>query len=544
MVETQTQQSHRSDRFNRDDEYREHNAVRSVQKRYAINPEYHKRVNQDILQCNGSHNSIAKIAFNILKERFVCASHDNKIWFEFDGNRWVEDKGPVRARQMLSECIREHFIHTMQTVLNNRNDSDKSSTVSVHKNTETTATLLNIALKLQDANFKDNVIREMKEYFYDKHFIDKLDSNKHLIAFDNGVFDFNIMGFRNTLPEDYITYSVGYEYKAEKDLTTAKLVHEYFRMMHPNVDQRDYLLKTIARQLYGDSGNELLHIHAGFRGSAGNGKTRFFEVLGKVLGNYVRKFDVAVLTTKNREESGKPAPQYKYWTGVRILYTSEPNVQDVLHSGIMKDLTGGEQISYRELYSNDMHVFTPQFKMHVMCNDPPKVDGSDEGVKRRIRKIDYISQFVESAKVNESIHCYKRDSTFFDMLAHDDGLKMEVMRYFLEHFDIGYEFIMTDNIAENSRLYLEGNNNVLNFINEFVSKDECEFFTLKSAREMYQAQNYDNMKISTLKQDIENTLEIKCLDQKTFKTIKYKNVFMGFKLVEDINAFPPMLKNQ
>jgi putative DNA primase/helicase len=62
----------------------------------------------------------------------------------------------------------------------------------------------------------------------------------------------------------------------------------------------------------------------------------------------------------------------------------------------MKDLTGGELIVYRMLFSYQFDEYIPQFKVHIMTNDSPKIDGTDEGVKRRSRVLPYISKFVTS----------------------------------------------------------------------------------------------------------------------------------------------------
>ena len=38
-----------------------------------------------------------------------------------------------------------------------------------------------VIIKLKDSGYKDKIIKECKEYFYDKKFIDNLDSKKHFI---------------------------------------------------------------------------------------------------------------------------------------------------------------------------------------------------------------------------------------------------------------------------------------------------------------------------------------------------------------------------
>ena len=52
-----------------------------------------------------------------------------------------------------------------------------------------------VIIKLKDSGYKDKIMKECREYFYDNKFIDKLDDQKHLIGFENGF----------TLVQEYLT---------------------------------------------------------------------------------------------------------------------------------------------------------------------------------------------------------------------------------------------------------------------------------------------------------------------------------------------------
>ena len=66
-------------------------------------------------------------------------------------------------------------------------------------------------IKLKDSVYKDKVMKECKEKFYDKDFIDKLNDKKNLIGFENGIYDLNEAEFRSGLPSDYVVgLSTGY----------------------------------------------------------------------------------------------------------------------------------------------------------------------------------------------------------------------------------------------------------------------------------------------------------------------------------------------
>ena len=287
----------------------------------------------------------------------------------------------------------------------------------------------------------------------------------------------------------------------------------------------------MSRQLQGDVGHNLFHVHAGYQGSAGNGKSTMFDILEMCLGNYIRKFGVEMLVAKQRVETGKPMPDFQYWKGVRILYCTEPKHDDTLNTGIMKDLTGGEKIMYRLLYSNEIIDFRPMFKMHIMCNDTPQVDGSDSGVKRRIRKIDYVSQFVPQEDVNESQHRYLRDDMFINEIRQNPVIRMEFMRLFLDTYDHNYQYEMPDVIRLNSQIYLEENDGVFKFVQEHIQRDRNGYFTLKEVKDRFKNSEYFNNKIQTLKNDLQKVLKVRCDDQRMINGKKEKNVFWGYRLV-------------
>lgn len=489
----------------------------------------------DIKECTGKHHSFAQIAYKLLKGRYVCAASSGKLWYKFDGTLWKQDKDCISLRKELTETVKQHFITALNRVLqedpNHRSVSEAGSTSTMREMRSLSDKIQHNAYKLQDENFKDGVVRALREFFYDETFLDKLDANPNLIAFTNGVWELKEHRFRNARPTDYLSMSVGYPYNPKPDPTAATQVQKYWQSMHPDPEQRDYVIRTFSRQLYGDHGNELFHIHAGFQGSAANGKTKFFEILEHALGNYVCKFGVEMLTAKKRPEPGKPMPEFSIFRGKRIAYCTEPNHDDVLNSGIMKDLTGGEKIMYRLLFSNDINEFRPQYKMHIMCNDTPKVDGSDEGVKRRIRKIDYISRFVDEEEVDESRNQFKRDPNLISAFKDEDTMKMEFLRHLLDTYDHKYKFTMPKVIKENSAMYLEENNAVYCFIREYIQADRDGHFTLKEAKDMVQCSEYaSQLQLTKLKADLEKALRTQCQSCKRYGDQVKRYVFVGWSL--------------
>jgi len=490
-----------------------------------------KCVFEEIKHCNGTHNAVASIAHKLLGKSYVCASPSGKLWYKFTGTLWKEDKEALNLRKELSSYVRDHFLIVMNKLAAPENDDTMSSASSgLRNNKDTCQRLLGISFKLQDKGFKDNIIMEMRDFMYQEEFLENLDCNPNLIAFTNGVWQLKEGVFRQAFPEDYLSLSVGYDYLPEKSEEINEKMKSYFHQLHPNEEQYNYVLNTLARQLYGDNGFELFHVHSGHKGSAGNGKSRFFEVLEIALGQYVRKFPVELLVSKQRGEAHKPIPEYKNWKGRRILYCSEPNREDKLHSGIMKEFTGGEPIHYRLLFSNDIHKFHPQYKMHIMCNDTPQVDAADKGVKRRIRKIDYRAQFVDEAQVDESKFKYKKDMGFIEAFKTDNAYKMEFLRLLLDTYRHKFTYEMPNVVKMSSEAYLEENNHLSAFVAKYIQYEEGDYFALKDVKECIKGMEIEKIRMDTLKRDLEKVLDTTCLDQKTIRGYKYKNIFYNFKL--------------
>ena len=527
-------------------------------------------IDDDVIACNGSHNEIARIAKKIIGNRIAAARTNGKLlWYVFDG-RWKTDVDAIHVKHELSTVVLEHFSISMNRERASQRDYDMQRNEESTKDDSSDlahitarlqeATFKNNVLKdmleyfyepefikkldadrlahitarLQDATFKNNVLQEMLEYFYDPDFMKKLDADPNLLGFNNGVWDLKNGVFRQGHPEDMVSMSVGFDYNVAVCAESADRVRKYWDTMHPDDNQREYLIHTFARQLYGDSGQELFHIHAGANASASNGKTKFFEVMEIALGDYIRKFGVEMLTSKQRIDPGRPMPEFATWKGVRIMYCTEPNHDEVLNSGVLKDMTGGEGITYRLLHSSDIVRFRPQHKIHIMCNAPPMVDGSDSGVQRRIRKLDYISRFVDADEADAAKFLFPRDAGLVEAFKADGAMRMEFLRTLLHAFAYAYKFDMPDSLKKTSAMYLNANDAVAMFVEEHVAASPDSAFLLKEAKERFKTCEYFNGKLSTIKTDLERHLSVRCLEQSRVKSRGNENlrgVFKGYKLV-------------
>ena len=124
-----------------------------------------------------------------------------------------------------------------------------------------------------------------------------------------------------------------------------------------------------------------------------NGKSRLVELVQRAFGDYATVLPVTVLTSK-RVGTGGASPEIVRIKGRRFVISQEPGENERLSVGVMKEISGGDDIIARGLYRDSVQ-FKPMCKLFLTCNELPSVGGvEDGGTWRRIRLINFASKFV------------------------------------------------------------------------------------------------------------------------------------------------------
>ena len=247
-------------------------------------------------------------------------------------------------------------------------------------------------VSLKTKGFRENVLGDVTENVADDQLLDKLDSKRNLIGWENGVFDLLTQAFRPGKAEDYITMSTNHMYlppDSKAYVQTAKEMQGFLEKLHVNVAFRKYFLDSLAVMLSGTISFE--HMHC-WTGTGSNGKSRAVKLLDEGLGDYLKTLPPSLLTGA-RPESGKPTPELCSAAGARIVVMSEVDGKATINVAVMKELSGGDKIAVRALYGGASTI-KPQFTMVMTCNDLSKVDANDDGTWRRLKVLPYKSKFV------------------------------------------------------------------------------------------------------------------------------------------------------
>jgi putative DNA primase/helicase len=156
-----------------------------------------------------------------------------------------------------------------------------------------------------------------------------------------------------------------------------------------------FLLKAAGYTLSGAVGESCFF---GLHGSGANGKTTFIEVMMQILGiDFARpaKFSTFIVSKMHDAKY-----ELATFAGMRLVTAIEPSKAGHLDESVIKQITGGDQIMCRDIYLKNV-VFYPSFKLWLAMNNKPRIEGTDEGIWRRVRWIPFLVQIPEEMKIKE-----------------------------------------------------------------------------------------------------------------------------------------------
>ena len=349
---------------------------------------------------------LAMVLFHVFKERFVCASVSKNIWYEFINHRWSECDEGNTLRLLISRDVYRIYYNKLQLLMDELRKYETGSEQFVHIK-KLTEKITAINVKLKTTTYKNNIMREVKTLFYDKKFYDNLNANPYLLCFTNGVMDFKQKCFRDGQPDDNISKCTNTEYlKMDDDANGAKggakgakcthskeiaEITEFMEQLFPMENVRRYMWDHLASVLIGVNRDQTFNVYIG---GGSNGKSKLVELMAMCLGDYKVSLPIALITQK-RIGIGSTSSEIAQLVGVRYAVMQEPTKSDnTLNDGVLKEITGGDPVTARALYKDSI-TFVPQCKLAVCTNVMFNLEANDDGTKRRIKKIDFISKFCE-----------------------------------------------------------------------------------------------------------------------------------------------------
>lgn len=421
----------------------------------------------DNILINLMHESMTQSAYRVAsvlyyktKNKYACGEYTEK-WYNYNGTRWRANDYTIR------NMITKEMVGMYKMVLGNLKITEK---VGSEKYTKKRVQINSLISKLETTMYINSVLTEAKIIFKTENpeFESKLDKKIYLLGFNDGVYDLKMGKFRKGTPQDYITKSVGYEYPMKSEPEKREKIMKMLREIIPNENVRNYVLKFLSYCLSGDIRHQKVHF---FSGEGSNGKSLLLELMRKVMGEYSTTIPITILVQKRPNADNANPHMYKAINS-RLTIFNEPDMDDEINSGIIKELSGGEKIVARGLYKDPVE-FLPQFKMVILCNVLPKLHKQSGYAEwRRLCNIKFESKFVDIPDP-ENGNEYKKDESLSNNF---EEWKGEFMLILLEY----YNKYQNEGLTEISEIqaftneYKENNNPYKEFIESCLEKTDNE----------------------------------------------------------------------
>lgn len=356
--------------------------------------------------------------------------------------------------------------------------------------------------KLLSARVTKNIWESIKFRINEKN--DIWDMRENLLGFINGTYDLQKGIFREGRPEDYITKVVTYEFR---DCTADEIefAENHFKQVLPDAGVRDLFFTTLASGLRG----RVLQKFIIWTGIGANSKSSTSKIVRTVFGDKLYcKGNNSVLT---QEIKGEISVNISAMDNKRIVFYEEPSANRKIITNVMKELTGGDSMAFRKLFSNQIGVNIKATQI-MMCNKKPLLDEVTEAVHRRLIIIPFESQFRTKEHIEKFIP--KGTPNVFEARDEVDGaeflnkIKIPFLHILLRY----YKTFMNDkfeirNIPEKCR----------RLVQEYMVQSD-EFSTWFSGAYEFTNNDNDYVKVADIYENYKSSYLYENLDKKTRRT--------------------------
>jgi len=218
---------------------------------------------------------------------------------------------------------------------------------------------------------------------------DQLDASPMLVGTPSGVIDLTTGTQRKHSRDDRITKCIACDYDSmARAPTWNKFVH---RIMGGDAELIAYLQTLCGYMLSGERGEHALPV---LYGKGANGKSTFLATIQSLLADYAGTAAPGLLLARKDSDQLAAIAGLR---GLRLVVVSESGETERLDESRVKQITGGDRLTGRPLYQNFME-FTPTHLALLQTNHRPRINGTDDGIWRRLKLIPFAITIPESER--------------------------------------------------------------------------------------------------------------------------------------------------
>ena len=379
-----------------------------------------------------------------------------KSWYTYDGGRWQKDVGSL----LVSSKIKE-FVRLMALYCGEIPDEEKRKQY------------MGFVSKMGDRRFRDRMMKDAADSMTIA--AAEFDTHPYLINCKNGTYDLETMTFREHDWKDFLTMQTNFDYTMQ-EVTCPRWEQFIKEVTQDNKDKADYLQRALGYSILGTGKEECMFILHGK--TTRNGKSTMLDAIQHLLGDYSTVAPVELICRNERQKNAEAAnPVLARLKGKRMVTMSESDTAGKLDEATIKQYTGGEDITARELYQSAI-TFKPQFTMWLSCNDLPAVKDKSLFASDRVRVIEFNRHFSDEEQD-------KGLKDYFETPEAMKGIFTWLVTGYFKYRRFGLK--MCDDMKKVIKQYEKDNDLVLQFLEEKCEGTDEGYTKAKTL--------YDNYKI-------------------------------------------------
>lgn len=394
--------------------------------------EVQKKINKDLLKYACDDEGNVRRVLHYYGNILLYEVNDKK-WYIWNGKFWAKDN--MKTVKKLVESVLVIYRDTVSQISESSPEFEK----------------YNYHSKNSTNNYAINAVYKMLEHHLAIE-SDKFDSYKDMITVKNGIVNLRtgeLMGHKKEL---FLTQYVDVEFKQN---AYAPIFERFVNKIFNNDnDLINYVQTALGYCITGETSQQCVFLAYG---SGCNGKSTLINCSEMLFKDLIIKVPVEVFLDKRR--SGAASPELAQSKNKRLVYASENEENVQLNAAMIKQLTGSEAISARQLYGNPFE-YLPQFKIWIGTNHLPKIKSTDHGTWRRIRVIPF----------DVTIQDHEKDTTLSYKLERE---KEGILRWFIigavNYYRLG-KLPHCNSIVSATKEYQTNEDTVLNFMQDYVQK--------------------------------------------------------------------------
>lgn len=288
-------------------------------------------------------------------------------WLIWDGARWKRDeRGEAEQRGKLT-------VVSIYNEIAQCRDADERKALTSHALKSEGEPRIRAMLSLAETEPKIAVHP------------DDLDRDPFLLSCPNATIDLRTGNPRENRPDDLITR--GSEVHFDPEAECPRWQQFLGEVFGGDADLIAFMQRLIGYSLTGDTREHVLPV---LHGAGFNGKTTLIEAVTPLLGDLAAVADVESFVRQPGDRGIRN--DLARLNRARLVTASESQKGRRLDEATIKKLTGGDTIVARFLHAEHFE-FKPEFKLWLITNFRPRVDGGDEAIWRRLRLIPFEVSF-------------------------------------------------------------------------------------------------------------------------------------------------------